>query len=54
MRAFSWLGVFFIILALFVLSMGFIMDMFTRMRQNQEEILYYLKKAQYSSKKDEA
>lgn len=51
----KWAGfasAFFIVLALFVLGMGFIMDMFTRMRQNQEEILYYLKKAQYSSKND--
>lgn len=46
----KWAGfaaAFFITLAMFILAMGFIMDMFTRMRQNQEEILYHLKSARY-------
>ncbi|MBL7785200.1 MAG: glycosyltransferase family 2 protein [Chitinophagales bacterium] len=41
----------FFIAAMFLFGMGFVMDMFTRMRRNQEELLYYLKKAQYDHNK---
>lgn len=44
---FKWTGFaggFFIILGLIFFLLGFILDMFTRMRQNQEMILYYMQK----------
>lgn len=43
----KWAGFvsgFFVILSLFFLIIGFILDMFARMRMNQEEIMYQLKR----------
>lgn len=45
----KWAGFtsgFFLVVALLLLLMGFILDMFARMRKTQEEILYQLKKKQ--------
>ena len=45
----KWAGFtagFFLVITLLFLLIGFIMDMFARMRQNQEEILFELKKEQ--------
>ena len=49
----KWAGFisgFFILLSLLTIGIGFIVDMFARMRYNQEEMLYLLK--EYSFKKD--
>lgn len=43
----KWAGFiagFFLMLAIVTLAIGFILDIFTRMRLNQEEMLYYLKR----------
>jgi len=49
----KWAGFsagFFIILSLGTLAIGFILDMFARMRLNQEEMLYYLKRIFFKNK----
>ena len=49
----KWAGFsagFFFLLSLLTLAIGFILDMFSRMRLNQEEILYYLKRMLYKKR----
>ena len=49
----KWAGftsAFFLILASFSFIVGFILDMFARMRMNQEEILFYLKENHFRDK----
>jgi glycosyltransferase involved in cell wall biosynthesis len=52
----KWAGFtagFFLILALGTLTIGFILDMFARMRINQEEMLYYMKCIFFKNKNDD-
>lgn len=45
----GFIGGFFVGISLVFLLLGFILDMFTRMRMNQEELLYQNKKKQYEA-----
>jgi len=48
----KWAGFtsgFFMVLSLILFGLGFILDMFARMRHNQEEMLYFLKKNFYKN-----
>ncbi len=46
----AFLAGFFFLMSILALSIGFILDMFARMRLNQEEMLYYLKQLFFRNK----
>ena len=45
-------GGFFFVVSVITLAIGFILEMFSRMRINQEEMLYYMKQIFFKDKSD--